>query len=110
MRRHLVCAAGGLGGLALGVAAVAYASSTDPIAAAVSGDPTYDLIAHLVSGGGLPAVLAVLGWWLRGLLGSGLPITISFAEEDRRRIDRLLRHLDRDDSESDEPPPPKAAA
>jgi hypothetical protein len=109
VRRHLACASGGFVGLVLGLAAVAYAGDSGQ--AAVTGDPAYDLIAHVVSGGGLPAVLAVLGWWLRGSIGAGLPIVVSLADEDRRRLDRALRHWEREpDSDSDEPPKPKAAA
>ena len=102
MPRWLACVVGPLLGALLGVAATAYAQ--DAVAPPVATDPTADLVLHLLQGGGLPAVLALLGWWGRGLLASGIPVRLELHPEDRAEVRRLRRALDRADT-PDEPPP-----
>lgn len=62
------------------------AAIAQDVAPVVPADPTYDLIARLLQGGGLPAVLALVAWWARGLLAAGLSITVQLSAEDRRLL------------------------
>lgn len=93
----------------VGVAAVAWGQeAAEPVQAAATGDPVTDLVLRLVSGGGLPAVLALVAWWARGQLGAGVPVVLQLHPEDRAELRRIRRALERAD-DSDEPPPPRAA-
>lgn len=56
---------------------------------AVPDTPSDSLLIHLLEQGGLPAVLAFIGWYLRGLLLSGIPVVAQLGEVDRQ----LLRDL-----------------
>lgn len=101
MPRWLACVVAPVAGVVLGLAATAYGQEAQPI---VANDPTIDALVHLLQGGGLPAVLALLGWWGRGLLASGIPVRIELHTEDRRELRLLRRALDRAET-PDEPPP-----
>lgn len=100
---HLRCIGWAAACALLGFAAVAWAQQADPATAVVQGDPMSELLVRLVSGGGLPAVLAFLGWQLRGQIGHGVPVVISLNADDRALVKRLVRALERDD---DTPAPP----
>ena len=109
MKTHTACVIGALLGALVGVAAVAHAQ--DPTDVVALADPSgLSTLVELVSGGGLPAVLAILGW-LAGRWG-GIPvapltITVVLSPEDRaelKRARRALEKADDDRSDSDEPP------
>jgi hypothetical protein len=103
--RWLACVVGPIAGVVLGLAATAYAQESPGI---VANDPTVDAVVHLLQGGGLPAVLALLGWWGRGLLASGIPIRVELHTSDRAEIRRLRQALDRrEDSGTPDDPPPR---
>jgi hypothetical protein len=85
------CVAGGVAGVVLGVAGVAYAQ--DPAQAVTSAASAADMgiMLELLRTGGLPAVLGVLGW----LFGrGGVPVKLTFETEDRKAIDRLSTALE----------------
>lgn len=104
MDRRLACIVGPLLGALLGVAASAYGQDA---ASNPAPDPTVDVLVHLLQGGGLPAVLALLGWWGRGLLASGIPLRVELHDTDRTELRRIRRALERD--ETPDEPPPRAA-
>lgn len=88
-------------GATLGIAVVAWGqeSGMAPPVAQAATDPTAALLSQLLAGGGLPAVLAALGWWLgRG----GLVLTVRLHDDDRRLFDRSARRVAR----AVEPDPP----
>lgn len=107
MKRHTTCTLGALLGLVVGLAAVAHAQ--DPTDVVALADPSgLSTLVELVSGGGLPAVLAVLGW-LAGRWG-GIPvapltITVQLSPEDRAELKRARRALEKADDDSEDPPP-----
>ncbi len=110
VKGHTRCTVGALLGALVGVAAVAHAQ--DPADVVALADPSgISTLVELVSGGGLPAVLAVLGW-LAGRWG-GIPvapltITVQLSPEDRAELKRARRALERADddrSDSDDPAP-----
>lgn len=107
--RHLSCVRWSVVGAVIGLAGVAWAQEASPSVAVASGDPTSDVLIRLLSGGGLPAVLAVLAWVLRGQLGQGVPIVVRLDPTVVREI-RLIRRAaqDRpaDDSDDSTPAPP----
>lgn len=73
-------------GLGLGLAATAWAQ--DPVSAGVTPvDPSMALLLDLIRGGGLPAVLAVVGWWVGR--GGGVKVTVELSEVDRRLLRRV---------------------
>lgn len=102
------------------------AHGQDP-AVAVTADPVVGALLELLRGGGLPAVLALVAWWARGAVGGGIPvapitITVQLPPEllaELKRIRRAIEHDDDkrgrlsiargDDSDSDDPPPSRAA-
>lgn len=89
------CLTWALGGLLLGLAVVA--RGQDPTDVAVLADPTsMALLIDLLSGGGLPAVLALLGWAAHRW--GGLPVVLRLHDDDRRLLRRLGRP-DPDDSD-----------
>lgn len=97
---HLRCLLGAVVGALVAVAAQAWAqeAGVGPAPATVQADPTATLISQLLAGGGLPAVLAALGWWLgRG----GLVLTVRLHEDDRRLLDRSARRVARAVEEPD---------
>ena len=112
--RHLRCASWALAGALLGVAVVAYgqATGTSPDAVADHGsavavaDPTVAILSQLLAGGGLPAVLGLGAWWLRGQLGAGIPILVSLHPDDRRLLRRVIREVAQDDSDDSTPDTP----
>jgi hypothetical protein len=84
------CIRWGIVGVGIGLSAVAFAQSPpDPA------DPTTAILLHLLSTGGLPAVLGVAAWWLRGAIGAGIPVVVSISESDRRLIQALIEKQDR---------------
>lgn len=88
------CLGWALTGVVLGLAVVAWGQETGvgPSVGAQAGDPTAALLSQLLAGGGLPAVLAALGWWLgRG----GLVLTVRLHDDDRRLLDRSARRVAR---------------
>lgn len=107
--RHLSCVGWSIVGAVVGLAGVAWAQEASPSVAVASGDPTSDVLIRLLSGGGLPAVLAVVAWVLRGQLGHGVPIVVRLDPAVVREL-RLLRKAaqDRpaDDSDDSTPSPP----
>lgn len=112
--RHLRCMSWAVAGAILGLAVVAYgqATATSPteIPSTTAGmtDPTVALVSQLLAGGGLPTVLALAAWWLRGAVGAGIPIVVQLHPDDRaelRRVRRAIEHdEDSDDSTPDGPP------
>lgn len=105
--KHLQCVKWSLLAAILGFAAVAWGQAQEPTTAAVASDPIADYLVRLVSGGGLPAVLAVAAWWARGAVGAGVPVVVQLHEADRALVKRAVRAFERSD-DSDEPPPPRA--
>lgn len=90
------CLTWALGGLLLGLAVVAHGQ--DPTDVAVLADPgSLSLLVDLVSGGGLPAILALLGWAV-GRWG-GVPVVLRLHDDDRRLLRRSLGRHDPDDSD-----------
>jgi hypothetical protein len=51
----------------------------------------WHVLTELLRGGGLPAVLAMLAWWARGALGTGIPLVVSLHAEDRELLRSLRR-------------------
>lgn len=108
---HTTCVIGALIGALVGLAAVAHAQ--DPTDVVALADPSgLSTLVELVSGGGLPAVLAVLGW-LAGRWG-GIPvapltITVQLSPEDRAELKRARRALEREAQDDSDDPPPRAA-
>ena len=85
------CVAGGVAGVVLGVAGVAYAQDPAHTAAAVATSADMGIVLELLRTGGLPAVLGVLGW----LFGrGGVPVKLTFEADDRKAIDRLTTALE----------------
>jgi len=95
---HTRCLTWAASGLALGVAAVAHAQ--DAVVAEVLATES-SLVVELVRTGGLPAVLAALGW----LLGrGGIPlrveptrVVLELAPEDRALLGRVADALEGDE-------------
>lgn len=81
-----------IGGL-LGLAAVAWGQSLpdDAAVAIATADPSAAALVELVKGAGLPGVLAMLGWWLRGITQQGLSLTIRLADDDRDMLRDALK-------------------
>lgn len=52
---------------------------------------------ELLKGGGLPAALAALAWWARGVIGAGIPVVVSLSERDRRLIEALTARIEQTD-------------
>jgi hypothetical protein len=77
---HRRCLIWGAWGLALGVAAVAHAQDL-PLEA---GAPPADLLTQVLSGGGLPVVLA---WGFFQIGRTGIPVVIKLSDEDRRLLE-----------------------
>lgn len=78
--RHTYCARWlGLGAV-LGLSAVAWAADPVVIPEALA-DPVLSWLVDLALRGGLPAILAVLGWWARGQVHEGIVVRLS--DEDR---------------------------
>jgi hypothetical protein len=92
------CVAWSATGAALGLAIVAHAQ--DPLTQLATDPSGVQVFTDLLSGGGLPAVLALLGW-LAGRWG-GVPVVLRMSDEDRRL---LKRFLPKDDDDSDNPSP-----
>jgi hypothetical protein len=110
--RHLACLRWSIAAALVGVAAAAYSQTAADVSVAPvgSGDPLADLLVRVVSGGGLPAVLALLAWWARGPLAHGLPVTVQLHPDDRAELRRWRRELvQRQEPDSDDPTPPRAA-
>ena len=95
-RGHWRCVAYAVLGLLTGCAAYAQDSGAPSVASA----DTTSLLFEAVRAGGLPSVLALMGWTLgRG----GIPITVQLSAEDRDLLKRIAKYLakavdDRDDS------------
>ena len=87
------CIGWALAGAVLGVAVVAWGQEAGMAPAPVqAADPTTALLSQLLAGGGLPAVLAALGWWVgRG----GLVLTVRLHDDDRKLVERATRRLAR---------------
>jgi hypothetical protein len=84
---HLKCAAAAAVMAAFGVACAAYGQ--DAVAPLASADPTGDMIALLVREGGLPVVLALIGWYARSIVVSGIPVTVRLSDEDRALLAKV---------------------
>lgn len=105
MRHGLRCLSWSGVAAVLGFAIVAHGQ--DPAQAAASaGDPAVSTLIDLVSGGGLPAVLALLAWWARGALGAGVPLVVQLHPDDRALLRKGIRAIERaDNDDSDDPTP-----
>jgi hypothetical protein len=88
---HARCLVTGCLGLVLGVAAVAHGQDAPPPTVTTQAiDPLTGLLG-LMQAGGLPAVLAGLGWLLGR--GGGVPVTIQLHGDDRELLKRIARHI-----------------
>lgn len=79
------CVAYSLVGLLVGVSALAWGQTQPEPATAPVADPMASLLTHILSGSGLPAVLAALGYWLGR---NGITITIRLSDDDRALLRR----------------------
>lgn len=94
--RHVACLRTAVLAALVGLVAtqsMAWAQDT-PEAAAVVLDPGVLALIELVKGGGLPVVLAWVAWWLRGLMGAGIPVTVQLSDVDRALLRDARRDLD----------------
>lgn len=78
-------------GATLGLAAVAWAQEPNPAAQAAL-DPASLALVELLKGGGLPAVLAAIAWWLGRTAHQGLMLTVRLHDDDRRLLEDLRRN------------------
>lgn len=96
-RRARLCAGSILAVLALWLllavwplVAVALAQEAVPVTVPAVTDPLAAALLAVLQGGGLPAVLALAAWWVRGALASGVPVTVRLSDEDRTLLRRLM--------------------
>lgn len=97
--KHVKCTAWAVAGAVLGVAVVAWGQDTAPSTGAAAADPTIPVLIELIKGGGLPTVLALLGWLASK---GGIPVVIRLSDEDRRAIRKLRPKPDPDDSDGND--------
>lgn len=108
--KHLRCMSWAVAGAILGLAVVAYGQATAtspteiPSTTAGMADPTVGLISQLLAGGGLPTVLALAAWWLRGQLGAGIPIVVQLHPDSLAELRKVRRALEREDDSDDSTP------
>lgn len=83
---HIRCGVWAVLGLVVGLAAVAYGADEGAAAPATASTGDAAILLELVRSGGLPAVLAAVGW----LLGrGGIPVRIELSPADRELLEDL---------------------
>jgi hypothetical protein len=100
--RHRCVAWAGSGAL-LGLAWNAWAQADPTVPAEALTDPGLHTLVELLQGGGLPAVVAILGW-LAGRWG-GVPLVVSLHADDRALLERASRRMAKALEDDDTPSP-----
>lgn len=96
---HVRCAVWAVAGAILGFALVVWGQEPGSNTGAGAVDPSIPVLIELIKGGGLPTVLALLGWLASK---GGIPVVIRLSDEDRRAIRKLRPKADPDDSEGND--------